>query len=224
MTRETLGTAPRDEGFGMTKPHGTDRHGSRRFRSEKSLFLWQLLRHPSQVSAVVPSSRKLAREMAAGIPEGAVHVAEFGAGTGRLTRAILKRGVEPRNLHVFEINAAFAARLKLMFPSVRIHERPAQDLSHLGLPPLDAVVSGLPLLSMPEAVRDEIVATALEHLAPAGVFVQFTYGLMSPAPEALLRRFGFDYRRSRRIWSNIPPATVYTYFRSGGTAAKGPVT
>lgn len=200
----------------MARPHGKDRRAARRFRNENGMFLWQLLRHPSQVSAVVPSSRRLAEAMAASIPLGAVNVAEFGAGTGRLTRAILKRGVAPRDLHVFEINRAFAARLKAMFPGVTIHERPAQDLARAGLARLDAVVSGLPLLSMPEAVRDEIVAAALDRLEPGGVFVQFTYGLVSPLPEAILQRFGLSFRKSRRIWTNLPPATVYTYFRSHG--------
>jgi len=203
----------------MSKPRNKDRRGpvAGRFRSEKGLFLWQLLRNPSQVSAVAPSSRRLAREMAASVPIGAECVAELGAGTGRLTRAILKRGVAPRNLHVFEINPTFAARLRVTFPGVRIHEGPAQDLARNGPTQLDAVVSGLPLLSMPEAVRTEIVAAAFGKLGPTGVFVQFTYGAVSPVPDAILQCYGLTYRRSRRIWTNLPPATVYTYFRSHGT-------
>lgn len=186
---------------------------TRSLRSENGLFLWELLRNPAQVSAVVPSSRRLAREMAANVPPGAVFVAEFGAGTGRVTRALLKRGIAPRNLYVFEINAAFSARLRSGFPGVRIHEGPAQDLVRVGPARLDAVVSGLPLLSMPESVRSDIVVAAFAKLSPAGVFVQFTYGPVSPMPESVLRRFDLTYRASRRIWTNVPPATVYTYFR-----------
>ena len=52
-------------------------------------------------------------------------VAEIGAGTGTITRAILARGLPPARLELYELNAAFCARLRDAFPGVTVHNRPA---------------------------------------------------------------------------------------------------
>ena len=43
-----------------------------------------------------------------------------------------------------------------------------------------------------------------------GVFVQFTYGLVSPIPRDVLAD-RYSARRGRPIWANLPPARVWTY-------------
>ncbi len=120
------------------------------------LFLGQLLRNPREISAVVPSSRALATAMAAGLTPGHGPVAEFGPGTGRITRGIIARGIAPEDLTLYEMNAASCGRLRQSFPGVHVVNRPAQQAARDFDGTLAAVVSGLPLLSMPEAVQNEI--------------------------------------------------------------------
>ena len=51
-------------------------------------------------------------------------------------------------------------------------------------------------------------------MGPEGVFVQFTYGLLSPIPrEACAGRYAAH--RGPAIWRNLPPARVWTYRRDG---------
>ena len=47
-------------------------------------------------------------------------------------------------------------------------------------------------------------------MGPDGVFVQFTYGLLSPIPrEACAGRYAAQ--GGAPIWRNLPPARVWTY-------------
>lgn len=179
--------------------------------SDLSLFLGQMIRKPLQVSAVAPSSSVLAREMAKGLGPETGPVAEFGPGTGKITKAILDRGVAPENLTLFEMNPTFCARLKREYPDLRVENLPAQDLPLAGLPPLGAVISGLPLLSMSEATQRAIVGAAIKALRPGGIFVQFTYGPRPPMLERVRQELGLQVTRGHRVFFNLPPATVHTY-------------
>ena len=63
-------------------------------------FARQFLRHPKQLGTVVQSGRTLARKMADEVGES-VQVVEFGAGTGPVTREILRRLPENGRLDLF---------------------------------------------------------------------------------------------------------------------------
>ena len=54
------------------------------------MFFRQWLRAPLKTASVVPSSPRLGRAMAMAIPPGAEKVVELGAGTGAITRALLR--------------------------------------------------------------------------------------------------------------------------------------
>lgn len=176
------------------------------------LFFRQLLRGPQAISAVAPSSAALARAMAAPLAAG-MKVAEFGPGTGALTAGILGR-IPAGDLTLFEMNPDFAAHLAAKLPGVRVHCAPAQEIGRLGGRDFDAVVSGLPLLSMPETVREDIYAAAFEALRPGGFVVQFTYGPKPPLPPEQADRLGLAVAAGPRIWRNLPPARVYVYSRA----------
>ena len=94
---------------------------------EARLFLRQLISNPREVSAISPSSPWLARAMTERLGPHSGPVAEFGPGTGRLTEAILARGVSPHDLTLFEMNGDFVRHLRHRFPGVHLHHGPAQD-------------------------------------------------------------------------------------------------
>ena len=147
-----------------------------------ALFRRKLLRNPRQISALSPSSRALAAAMAEGLGPRTGRVAEFGPGTGRLTRAILEAGVAPADLTLFELDGDFVEHLRQAFPGVTVHHLGADRAAEVVAPGVGAVVSGLPLLSMPAPVREAIVGAAFRLLAPGAPLIQFTYGPKPPLP------------------------------------------
>lgn len=179
--------------------------------SDLSLFLTQFLRRPSEIRAIAPTGRHAARQMAQVIDPGMRAVAEIGAGTGTITRAILNRGLAPERLELYELNSAFCPRLRELFPGTRVHNLPAQEMMNVGRRDLDAVISGVPTLPMPDELQAAIVGAALSMMRPGAPFVQITYGPVPPLSERVRARFGLRHQKSRRIWQNLPPARVYVF-------------
>ena len=78
---------------------------------------------------------------------------------------------------------------------------------------VDAVVSGLGMLSMSRATQRAILSAVFAVLGGSGRFIQFTYGPASPVPRELLNELGIGVKRAGIAWLNVPPATVYVYTR-----------
>jgi phosphatidylethanolamine/phosphatidyl-N-methylethanolamine N-methyltransferase len=182
--------------------------------SDTVLFLKQLLHHPREISAAIPSSKRLASTMAAAVPDITGPIAELGPGTGRITQALLDRGAVPDRLSLFEINQSFADHLATKYPDVKIHNRPAQDMVDVGLCDLSAVVSGLPLLSIPEQIQNEIIRASFQVLAKDGVYVQFTYGPKLPIQPDIIASLNLKHQRHTVVLGNLPPAQVLIFSRS----------
>lgn len=183
--------------------------------NEALLFLRQLLARPGQVSAISPSSRWLARAMAQGLGPHTGRVLEFGPGTGQLTRGILAAGVAAKDLTLFEMNPDFVSHLRARFPGVTVHLAGADTAPRRVAAGVGAVVSGLPLLSMPLAARHAILKAATAVLAPAGRYIQFTYGPRSPVPPETMAELGLRVELGPKVWANLPPAQIYIFHKSG---------
>lgn len=182
--------------------------------SDLTLFLRQLVRRPQQVVALSPSSADLARAMTCHLSAATGRVAELGAGTGTLTRAILARGVMPDDLTLFDLNPDFCAHLRRQHPGVTVLNVGAERLATAVAPGLGGVISGLPLLSMPNDLQFTILKAAFDCLQPDGRFVQFTYGPRPPVAEDVRRALSLSYDRREMVWGNLPPARVYHFARS----------
>lgn len=152
--------------------------------------------------------------MAEGLGPQTGRVVEFGPGTGRLTRAILDAGVPPHQLDLFELDSDFVYHLKLRFPGVAVHHLGADQADKIVQPGVGAVISGLPLLSMPSEVREAIVGAAFRVLAPGAPLIQFTYGPVPPVPADTLAKLGLRVEAGAKIWLNLPPARVYRFYRA----------
>jgi phosphatidylethanolamine/phosphatidyl-N-methylethanolamine N-methyltransferase len=176
-------------------------------------FLRSWIEKPLHVGAVMPSSKMLARAMAAFVdPDTPGPVIELGPGTGAITSALIERGVDPAQLVLVEYNPGFCALLRDRYPQARIVQGDAYALRDslgdvLGAP-ASAVVSGLPLVTQPMLKRLKLVRDAFLALAPGAPFVQFTYSVAPPIPKSLP---GVSTEASERIWMNLPPARVWVY-------------
>lgn len=186
-----------------------------------ALFLKRWLRRPFATGAVVPSGRLLAEAMAKTtrtvIDGRQGHIVELGAGTGEVTKALLAAGIAPERLVLVERDPEFATFLRRHFTGPRIVEGDAARLPRLladhGIAPIAAVVSSLPLLSLPADVVNGIVGGVFEALPRGGAVVQFTYGPKPPIPRALRQRLHLVGAHGKRIWRNVPPAVVWTFTR-----------
>lgn len=188
--------------------------------SRNWVFFRQWLRAPLTTASVVPSSPRLGRAMAQALPAGAERVVELGAGTGAITRELLRYRVRAENLLVLELNPELHHDLRIAFPRCPVVCGDARNLpqivaaaSGFGADSVDAIVSSLGFLSMPPGLVEEIVAAAFKCLPSCGVMVQFTYGPKCPVPAAILQRLGLTAQRVDFTLMNLPPASVYVLRR-----------
>ncbi len=126
-------------------------------------------------------------------------------------------GIEPQRLTLIERDGELATFLRRHFPGPRIIEGDAVRLPRLladnGIAPVAAVVSSLPLLSLPAEIVKGIVEGVFEALPRGAALVQFTYGPTPPVPRGLRQNLRLVGVRGHRIWRNVPPAVVWTFRR-----------
>jgi len=180
--------------------------------TELLLFAGNFLRHPHMLGSIIPSSRFLVDQVLSPIDwQRARVIVEYGPGVGTLTGEILRRLHPEARLVVIETNKDFVRFLRTSFADPRLHvehESAAEVhavLERLGLPPASYIISGIPLGSMPDPVRADIVAKSRDALEPGGKFLvyQFTSRVL-PVLQRTFRyvRRGFEGR-------NIPPAQLF---------------
>lgn len=175
------------------------------------------LKAPLRVGAIRPSSERLAEAITAGISPDTGPVVELGPGTGVMTRAILARGVAPRNLAAIELGTRFAEALRAKHPDIHVIQGDAGDVARIA--PFEPgtvghVVCGLPLISLPGDLVERILIGSFELLRPSGAFTLFTYGPRCPERGAALMRHGLRAKKTSRTLRNLPPAVVYEIRRS----------
>ncbi|MDM8545733.1 class I SAM-dependent methyltransferase [Candidatus Venteria ishoeyi] len=177
------------------------------------VFAREMLNNPREIGAACPSSPKLGRMMAAQVPKDSNgFIVELGAGTGNITAALLDYGLPPEKLIVVELLPALASHLRRRFPQLTVIEGDATHLKTLLGPehqPVSAVVSSLPLRSLPPEIVPGILAQVNEVLHDKGVMVQFTYDLRSKTLPDQNRHF--VRVTSKIVWQNFPPARVESF-------------
>ncbi|QPR28103.1 methyltransferase domain-containing protein [Edwardsiella hoshinae] len=165
-------------------------------------FITQFVRSPRTVGAISPSTPFLCREMVRAVDwRHTQSIAEFGAGTGVLTRHIQHCMRNDARLTIFETNPHFCQALRQIVDwRAQIYNTSASEISQR----YDVIFSGLPLLAFSAEQRHAILGTSAHALKPGGLFIQFQY---SSLLENHLTRH-FHWQRSR-VWRNLPPAFVY---------------
>ena len=169
-------------------------------------LLFRMACNPRTTGTIFPSSKVLARVMAAVVPRGA-EVIELGAGTGPVTAALLERGLQ--NIVAVELQASLAQQLSKKYPAVKVLNATAQKvLRNLPAGRAMALVSSLPFKSLPRAVRMELedeIHSLLDR-RPGSVLIQFTYSLSRP----FAIQPGYQWTRVAFVVRNLPPAWVWS--------------
>ena len=185
---------------------------------ELTTFALAWLRAPLKVGAIVPSGPVLAKAITSEISMKTGEVLELGPGTGVFTRALLARGVPEENLTLLENDARLANLLRAKHPNVRIISACATKLESLGLyenNALGAVVSGLPLLSMPENTIQSILEGSFSQLRDDGAIYQFTYRPLCPVPRRIMKALDLKSVCTSFSLRNLPPAWVFAIRKKG---------
>ena len=172
----------------------------RQWMDTSSAFVRAWVRSPRSVGMVCPSGMPLARSMAAFAPrKGDGLVVELGAGTGTVTRQLLDAGIAPRRLVVVEQSPVMVSLLRERFPQLAILEADARWLADC-LPrdrQVDCIVSSLPLLSLNERVRNQIISAMFEVLHEGGLLIQYarrTPFSRTASGASVPARYGTTYR------------------------------
>ena len=182
-------------------------------RQEELLFIKRWLAHPLKVGALLPSSPFLARMVARHTRIGDDDVVvELGAGTGAVTKALLDSGIPKERLFVIEIDADMCTYLRKWYPQAQVIHGDAGALADI-LPSkyhgkVATVISGIPMITLPDDMQARLIRSWLGQLKPGGRMLQYTYSLISPIPE---KKFGLTVKRAGMTFLNLPPASVFKY-------------
>jgi phospholipid N-methyltransferase len=178
------------------------------------LMLGKFLRHGSTIASFVPSSRFLSRALIRGIDwDKAQCLVELGAGTGPVTKQLVKHARPHTKLVVIEQDPDFCRRLRHKFPgatNLDIVEGDAgkldQILAQRGITMCDHILSGLPTPSLPSSLREAVMAASQKVLPEHGMFRQLTN---MPWIYYRFYRNYFANVKFKMVPLNFPPAGVY---------------
>ncbi|MBY0462476.1 MAG: methyltransferase domain-containing protein [Alphaproteobacteria bacterium] len=188
-------------------------------RRENMLFFKRWLKHPSQMGTLAPVTPRLAKLAADLVENPSDLIVELGAGTGRLTRALLAHGVKPKNLVLVELDPELCVFLKETLKDLpecknsmpHIIEGDATKLAEI-IPEsfkgkVSTVVSAIPFMYIPPIAREQIVKSSFDVLKPEGSILHVTYNPKSPLA------FKKDLKQERvgKLWLNFPPGFVWKY-------------
>lgn len=145
-------------------------------------FLKIAIRDYWSVGALNPTSRSAARRLAGKMGPKHKFIVEYGAGNGALTREILKALPPDGRLIAIEINGRFVQELRKIKDNrlLIINDNVAdtsRDLTKLGLPRIDAVISGIPFSYIGSETGREIIRNTYQYLAESGIFITYQNSL-----------------------------------------------
>lgn len=136
-------------------------------------------------------------------------VFEIGAGSGAITRQVLK-SAQAGTLVVFEQDPIFAEYLRRRVGPTRVIEGFFHDtVGGLDeIPDPLVILSSVPFMSLSKSLHFKTVDAICRILlaSPNRRLVQYTY---FNRPPFVPRHSSLHWRYLARVWSNIPPATVW---------------
>lgn len=178
--------------------------------ANKINFLREGLKNIKTVGTITRSSRFLCRNMVSYVDyQSARWIVEIGAGDGVITRHILEHMHPDAKLMAFEVLGNMCEHLReIDDPRLIVVEDSALELGHymkqFGFPQLDAVISAVPFVAMPEELAYSIVRECKKHLKPGAPYIQVHYSLLARKMYQEI----FGNVDTNFVPLNVPPAFV----------------
>jgi len=174
-------------------------------------FIKQAFSNINTVGAIAPSSPNLSSKMTKPINfDNQKTIIELGAGTGAITRVLLKKMNKDSKLFSFENNEAFAKGLEKIkddkFQLINDNALKLKELMHsYNIEEVDYVVSGLPLAIFKQEFTEKLISEIYSVLKVKGKFIQFQYSTVSKKQlKHFFKKVAIDF-----TIFNIPPAFIY---------------
>ncbi|MDP8236671.1 MAG: hypothetical protein P9M08_09825 [Candidatus Erginobacter occultus] len=178
----------------------------------------EYFRHFREIGSLVPDSKTCCRALLEPVPfDSARVIYEYGAGSGRVTRELLRRKRPETALVAFEKNLQLYRRLadgireeNFILVNADILERDSASAGEGHPARADCVVSTLPCSSLD--FERLVQSSVIPRLAPGGIYIQYAHTLSCLKgfrARSVLGRY-FREVRSVLVWRNLPPALVYT--------------
>ena len=164
------------------------------------------------VGWMLPSSPFLVEQVLKQVDwQSARVIVEYGPGVGAFTSRLLQRMRPDARLVALEINPDFSQYLQSSFNDPRLQlvqesaARIDEVLARLGYDHADYVISGIPFMTLPHALRETIVRKTHSILRPNGRFLVYQFsGAVRPYLERVFRRVSHDFELL-----NIIPAQLF---------------
>jgi phosphatidylethanolamine/phosphatidyl-N-methylethanolamine N-methyltransferase len=177
-----------------------------------TLFFGLWLQKPLRIAAANPSGARLADTFAGYVDlRRPGPVLELGAGTGSLTRGLVRAGCPVDRIIALEREPRLVTVLRREFPRMTVIEGDAARIGEYltgRAERLCAVVSSLPIKWFPLGAQNAIVRSCLDLLGPGGQFLQLTNAFSSPLP---VDDLGIAGQEICRVWRNLLPAQIWSY-------------
>lgn len=174
-------------------------------------FLRQGLKDIKTVGTFLRTSKNVSKSMVkhAAISQCKI-ILELGAGDGAITKYILNDLKADAKLIIFEVNPVFCKKLsKINDSRIVLIQASAEDLiaelNNLNIKKVDAIISAIPFVNLPESLTLKIVNICKEVLNPNARFVQIHYSLiLKKLYASIFEKLEVDF-----IPWHIPPAFLF---------------
>lgn len=199
--------------------------------SHSAKFIYEFIKHPTTVGAILPSSNSLAKEIIGEIPKDLKAekrlILEVGPGTGVFTDKIIKRMNPNDELHLVEYDAEFCKQLRDKYqhiPNVKVFECSILDYQVEGDRKYDFIVSGLPLnafnsefvgnvfMKFEEVAKANTKLSYFEYLVLPGIKKLFSNSQKRANMDLILNAKNAFYLKHKfkksKVILNVPPANV----------------
>ncbi len=171
-----------------------------------------------QVGAIAPSSKFLAKDLVSQFRKKisdsncpSLNILEIGAGTGPLTKQIIKHLRPQDRLDVVEIHKKFFQIVKTKYRQSNIQAYHNDILNFESDHQYDFIFSSLPYENMPEDICRKIWEKKLKLCAPEAYISYFKYikfrNFKSDFEEKVVEKYSHE---KKFVLLNLPPAKVYT--------------
>lgn len=176
------------------------------------IFLGEFLKEPMMVGSALPSSYQMVNRLLAPVDWGRIRLfVEYGAGTGRFTRAVLDRLQPEAKLIALDTSPDFTRHLRTSIADPRLSAvtASAADVQMVaadeGFAQADCILSGVPFSTLPRHTGEQIMDASRNMLGPDGLFIAYQ---VRDAVEPLLEARFSDVRKAYE-WRNMPPCHLY---------------
>lgn len=182
---------------------------------ESEVFFKEWLRSPKAMGSIIPSSAVLAKAIALEVARrDDEYVVELGGGTGSISQGLLDAGIPRDKLVIIEYADDLYNYLKSNFPGCRVIQADATKLADVlkseKINKVGTVISGLPMVGMPDDFRQAIVNSGFASMPKGGFMLQYSYSPLCPVPA---KELNIRAKLVRYVVRNVPPAAVWKYER-----------